>query len=235
MLNSNKAFTLAEVLITLGIIGVVAALTIPTLMQKTEDRQAVTGLKTAYSMLSQAYQRAVNDNGEPSTWGIVDAESEYNAFAPYLRFTKVCGGATGCFPKIYMLSGVLAGDIDTATHYKAILSNGMLIAFFSFPTYACNHNIGQGSLQNVCGFIHIDINGQKKPNVWGKDYFQFILTTSGIVPDGSSIQTSGDTFDTACKTGNGYGCAAWVIQNENRDYLKSCKSSLSWTGNTKCD
>ncbi|MBP7211391.1 type II secretion system protein, partial [bacterium] len=54
-MNTKKAFTLAEVLITLGIIGVVAALTIPTLMQRTQDREAISALKKFYSTLSSAY------------------------------------------------------------------------------------------------------------------------------------------------------------------------------------
>ena len=49
-----KAFTLAEVLITLGIIGVVAAMTIPTLMQKTNDKELVSGTLKMGSVLSNA-------------------------------------------------------------------------------------------------------------------------------------------------------------------------------------
>lgn len=61
------AFTLAEVLITLGIIGVVAALTIPTLMQKADEQATVSALKKTYSTLTQAYNLAVNDNSSPDT------------------------------------------------------------------------------------------------------------------------------------------------------------------------
>ena len=50
----QKAFTLAEVLITLSIIGVVAAMTVPTLMSNTSNQQHVTALKKAYSTLSNA-------------------------------------------------------------------------------------------------------------------------------------------------------------------------------------
>ncbi|MBP7212243.1 prepilin-type N-terminal cleavage/methylation domain-containing protein, partial [bacterium] len=53
MNNSKTAFTLAEVLITLGIIGIVAALTIPTLMNKSQKQQTVTALKKSYSTFSQ--------------------------------------------------------------------------------------------------------------------------------------------------------------------------------------
>ena len=63
-----KGFTLAEVLITLGIIGIVAALTIPTLISKYQERVTITRLKESYSMLAQAYQFGVNGNGSPASW-----------------------------------------------------------------------------------------------------------------------------------------------------------------------
>ena len=53
-MKNKKAFTLAEVLITLTIIGVIAAITIPNLMQKYTKHQYVVGLKKAYSELSNA-------------------------------------------------------------------------------------------------------------------------------------------------------------------------------------
>ena len=65
---SKRGFTLAEVLITLGIIGIVAALTIPTLISKYQERVTITRLKESYSMLAQAYQFAVNKNGSPTSW-----------------------------------------------------------------------------------------------------------------------------------------------------------------------
>ena len=61
--SSRKiAFTLAEVLITLGIIGVVAALTLPSVIERHQKLETVTKLKKAYSTLSQAIERAKVDN-----------------------------------------------------------------------------------------------------------------------------------------------------------------------------
>ena len=101
----KKAFTLAEVLITLGIIGVVAALTIPTLIQDSQSRATVTGLKKAYATLQNAFDRAVDENGTPDTWDLVGNQSAtgatnmLNALAPFLNITKNCGTGTGCLPK----------------------------------------------------------------------------------------------------------------------------------------
>ena len=76
----RKAFTLAEVLITLVIIGVIAAITIPSLINKTNEQETVVAVKKAYSILSQAYQRIVAENGEinPSALGSSDEERAKN-------------------------------------------------------------------------------------------------------------------------------------------------------------
>ena len=60
--NDLPAFTLAEVLITLGIIGVVAAMTMPVLIQNHQEKVTVTRLKKAYSILSQAYMSSSAEN-----------------------------------------------------------------------------------------------------------------------------------------------------------------------------
>lgn len=72
----KKAFTLAEVLITLGIIGVVAAMTMPTLIQKQQDVATVSRLEKAYSILSQAVISAQQEYGEIDFWTIVDSNQE---------------------------------------------------------------------------------------------------------------------------------------------------------------
>lgn len=64
----KRAFTLAEVLITLGIIGVVAALTMPTLIANYQKKATVTKLKKFYSLMNQAIQRSEAENGEITNW-----------------------------------------------------------------------------------------------------------------------------------------------------------------------
>ena len=69
----KKGFTLAEVLITLGIIGVVAAMTLPTLINDYQAKETVTRLKKVYSIVNQAYLRALNDNGPLNSWILVNS------------------------------------------------------------------------------------------------------------------------------------------------------------------
>ena len=92
------AFTLAEVLITLGIIGIVAEMTIPTIINKAEKIATLSMLKKEYSMLSSLFNTAVAENGPITTWGLVgwgDTTGMVNIYktilAPKLRISKYCG------------------------------------------------------------------------------------------------------------------------------------------------
>lgn len=121
----NKlAFTLAEILITLGIIGVVAALTIPALIVKHQKKVFATKVKQTYAIVSNALISSVAENGSPSTWdygesGNADGSTILNKpehikemvkkyFKPYLKIIK---------------------EEQTASNYYIILSNGTTLTF----------------------------------------------------------------------------------------------------------
>ncbi len=69
----NRGFTLAEVLITLGIIGVVAAMTLPALITKHQKKVFATRVKQAYSIVSNELITSVAENGAPDTWDYGDS------------------------------------------------------------------------------------------------------------------------------------------------------------------
>ena len=73
-------------------------------------------------------------------------------------------------------------------------------------------------IQDRCGNIYVNIDGTKaKENVNGKNFFQFFITSKGIVPIGSQIDY--DEMVSTCKN-NGDNCTTWVINKGNLDYLK---------------
>ena len=80
-------FTLAEVLITLGIIGVVAALTLPSVIQKYQKKVTVERLKKSYSTLAQAVQMSVKDNDEVETWDFLLPAQDFmdKYILPYIK------------------------------------------------------------------------------------------------------------------------------------------------------
>lgn len=239
------AFTLAEVLITLGIIGVVASLTIPTLIQKQQEIATASILKKAYSNLSQAYTMAVQVNGTPDNWNLIGGDDPQGALnmlsilSPYLKITKNCGTASGCLaPGTYNgLNGNPEYDFDgQSSRAKIILADGSMVSI-NIEDKNCVTNRGNSlALQSICALLAIDANGFKRPNQDGVDFFQFYITKYGIIPFGT--QQESDTyhsFANDCKnksTAWGAGCTAWVIYNENMDYLHC--SDLAWDGKHKC-
>ena len=194
---SRKGFTLAEILITLTVIGVVAALTIPTLLQKTNDAELKTALKRQYANWQQAFYELSADNagieevfsgdGSPSA----DANS-MNAFLAKLSYIKNCGTGKGCWydTEQKYLGGSFVRYFDTAYNGnfgKAILTDGSMIAINELPG-VCNSGVGLGDEVlngQGCAVLYIDVNGAKPPNTEGKDFFLFWITKSGIYPSGS--------------------------------------------------
>lgn len=241
---AKLGFTLAEVLITLGIIGIVAEMTIPTVIKNFTSQQAVSVLKKTYSVLSQSYNMAVQDNGTPDNWNLTamsspdGAEDMINKLAPYLNISQNCGRNTGCMPDItyYYLNNTPWENINTDTRYaKVILADGTLLQAYSYGNCTTNQRGGTLALKSVCGGYSIDINGYKAPNKVGIDMFPFYLTKYGIVPRGTQQDTI-NTFDSRCKdisTGDGLSCTAWVLYSENMDYLKC--NGLSWSGPLTCN
>lgn len=251
----KMAFTLAEVLITLGVIGVVAALTLPSLIQKSTEKETVVALKKFYSESSQAFSLAVEKDGEPDQWSTIeigDGEGSDEFIAhmkPYFKILKDCSydqagcSSEGKYKTLAGMERVTFAD-GSSRHSKFVLSNGMLVTFF-LNSKECkfkSEEMGDTpQLKNICGGLAVDINGHKKPNVYGRDYFIFYVTKYGIIPSGSpseNKETSNYPFSVQCKRTNtssyfsGHGCAAWVIYNENMDYLHC--DDLSWEGKHKC-
>lgn len=163
--SNSSGFTLAEVLITLGIIGVIAALTLPNLITQYQKSATVQGLKVAYSLLSQAVQKSVSENGEIDEWdySLSSADFDETYLIPYLKIVKKCEGAecitTDGFHGYYELNGHKYTQIDKSY----ILSNGMILMKSSYGL--------------DLGFITymVDINGNQKPNKMGRDIFSFYL------------------------------------------------------------
>lgn len=229
----KAAFTLAEVLITLGIIGVVAAMTMPSLIQNYQEKATVTKLKKCYSLVSQAYVSILNDEGGSDTLQAGDDLEMMEKFGKYLKYQKTCGRNKGCFPNVTYKSvtgnGYSKWEDDTTERSRAILTDGTLIMFNK--SAMCGGNEGN----YLYAQIYVDINGFKGPNQLGRDFFYFYISPEKIVPAGAKAleeKNEDQKFTKNCIQQNGYACAAWVIYNENMDYLH-CKD-LSWDGKHSC-
>ena len=103
------AFTLAEVLITLGIIGVVASMTLPVVVQKCKNIIVETRLKKVYTIMNQAIQRAEADYGAKEDWDFSDENFWNKYFAPYIKVVKIerIKDNNYTYNKIYLPDGSL--------------------------------------------------------------------------------------------------------------------------------
>jgi len=222
-------FTLAEVLLTLAVIGVVAAITIPAVITKVTKDQYVVGLKKAYNTLKSVEREAVQANGEMANWdwsGDVKTTFE-RYFKPHFDILKDCGATTdeGCFDTDYVyLNGndvQNAHKFNTVSYYKIITSDGVSYA------YGKRNNNGK----SYSGILFVDINGKRKPNKWGRDLFIFLVYPSSysIKPDGlltgtdPEVRYTGDQVISNCSkssdgTDAGAYCAARILTESAMNY-----------------
>ncbi len=257
--NKRKsAFTLAEVLITLAVIGVVAALTIPTLVKNYEEKATVTKVKKMYNTLFNAYRLAILDYGTAGEWGITgrdegsqdEDEETYNATNAILvrdkllknvKTVKLCDNAKdqkacGVADEIYCIDGknidfAISSSSKSQTASALLADGSTVVIIANGGVYGFAYR-GPGELSNTYANIYYDINGTKSPNTYGKDIFLFYVTENSIIPCGSTNETK-FAFANNCYHGYGVACTAWVIYNENMDYLHC--DDLSWNGKHKCD
>lgn len=189
MNNSKIAFTLAEVLITLGVIGVVAALTMPTLIQNHQISSWESALKKSYSTITNGFHMiAAESGGDLRNSGLFDdiddsvfSDRMDKAVKEYFKITKTCKiNDTSCLGynnnnlKGTYLEGKYNYFQTNSTQYKnfvAYLANGVIIAISNQKCEPTEYQ-NESNFKYNCGIIYIDINGEKKPNIRGKDIFQ---------------------------------------------------------------
>ena len=221
--NGKYGFTLAEVLITLGIIGVVAAMTLPNLIANYRSKVAVTQLKKMYSVMSQAMLFTVQRDGDYSSLNIEDMSSSsiqnwYNdALKPYLRITNECFDKAGCWADTG--TKLLNGGTPQWNQGKIGLGNNIVV-FNTIDGYAVSVDAynDNGAFWGVnvdtksYVAVYVDINGKKLPNVIGKDTYVFVFSDRGFVPAGHDL-TDEQVNSDCSKNGRGYYCFEKIMRN----------------------
>lgn len=215
--NYIRGFTLAEVLITLGIIGVVAALTLPTIIANSRKEELRAALKKSYSVLQQGLQRMSLDTGQT----VIPSDYPSGTFKPifmkYFSVIKDCGygkrDEAPCIPnkdgnqstkyKNYTAKAIV--DLSFIDDGQFVISDGMLIL-----------------IENNSGpiYITVDVNGvQGKPNRWGYDLFTFQLMNDGkLLPmgiEGTSFKEEEYCSKTSANNRNGIGCTHKAMTDKN--------------------
>lgn len=199
MHSYTKAFTMAEVLITLGIIGIIAAMTLPALIGNYQKKVTAGKLKKAYNTLSQLMLRSVADHGEANYWvdtSVVLTEQNVREYfdlyyAPYLRVSSYCDSWKTCgYPNDKAVTTFGGGVPDISfwggRRVSVLTEDGMYMLFRSIR--------GSGNYDDTYSFsktqqVFVDINAGKSPNAYGKDIFLFVLDLENprVVPYGYNM------------------------------------------------
>lgn len=211
----RRGFTLAEVMIALGLIGVIASLTIPTFIADSKNRSNAAKLATTISAVENAFTtmlaaESANDLTE-TRFGAARTETNLG------RYLKLQGSET-----------TLASYYDTANPFVTLnrtgsqpavstifqTKNSVLLIYHDAPVAAPDDESHPGSI----GQLTIDVNGSAQPNVWGRDVFYFRIGNDGILypaggakfatidpNEGKTMSCSGDTRN--------QGCTARLIEN----------------------
>ena len=216
-MSKNKlGFTMAEVLITLGVIGVVAAMTIPNVIKHYQQQETVAKLKKVYNIFSNALQMSRLEHGDVETWeiGSLDNLQSSSDFAdeyiiPYIKILKACktNQTNECS---YSATNRQNQNIDFSKSTRLFLNDGTVILL----------NIKRTSSLPKVVSIWFDINGKKSPNKYGKDVFVFAIaldaTSDKFKPLGR-LNASGQSQNESdiknnCITKGNY-CSAYIMRN----------------------
>ncbi len=196
MKNKKSGFTLAEVLVTLGIIGVISAMTVPSLMQNYQRKSYVTQLNKVYNLLSQALMSYQNDKNaiDLAEAGLTSAAEVKNFLNKYLKVSATCYTAfTPCFASTYKN---MNGTTLNNGSYWAGTANAPCVSLVSGAAICMEqakyHSTKWGDVTSPYGHITIDINGQQGPNIAGRDLFFVTYYLDGSIDE--------DGVPPACKT-----------------------------------
>jgi len=159
--QSGAAFTLAEVLITLVIVGVIAAVTIPTLLSKYQDFALATQRKKAYSEFLNIYSLALkNDEFVTEMRSYNDVVTNFKVLQEKLKVVKSCNNSLeeGCWTDTCMSEEICIGTT------AAMNNQAKSVGFIDTAGRQWVHYKPEHALE-----ILVDVNGDKGPNRYGKD------------------------------------------------------------------
>ena len=247
----KKAFTLAEVLITLGVLGVVAAITIPALMHSMDKTHYTSAIKTFQSNFTNGFAEMmatemVDSLRDASPWncftGIVtSAEANehkcvYKAMKNYFSLSDPIDGV----PEGVVIHDIAGNTMNNAFEetIRYTLPNNMTININYMSPYTdktkaeCEAIKDKGgSMCGIAANIFLDVNGNKKPNMIGKDIYHFVLDPKGrLYPTGGKDESiynggtdskwkttcKGKPLPDACKGYDSYNLTGRVVEEGNR-------------------
>jgi Tfp pilus assembly major pilin PilA len=200
----RKGFVLSELLIIVGIIGIIFALLLPDLLAYVQKHVLVNQLKVTYSSLNNGFKRLIAsyETADYTDTGLdfvstltLEAQKKWDAeFHQAFRIKYVCMmGDNSCNYDISSLSRInpmtyrglpMSPSAVSNNRYTFILNNGSLVSFYAWGKCDAPSPGRAEDKYKTCGYLSADVNGYKPPNVIGRDIFNFELFGDGsILPE----------------------------------------------------
>ena len=229
----KKGFTLAEVLVTLGIIGIVAALTMPSFINNYQKTVWTKQLQKSYATVQQGFKLMMAQEEVDS----IDSTHAFQALKTYGcarldgETMSNCTEFYNNLKKYFTITYIDDTYGNKKSSAKIYLADGSYI--FGYRFWGTSRGATNSEIKRF-GDFWIDVNGDKKPNEKGRDRFYFIVSQTGDVYAGGSKQSSlalyGDETTMYWKTnvhyanhcyGKGFNnttCAGRVLEKGKMDY-----------------
>ncbi len=192
MSENKSAFTLAEILITLMIIGVIAAMTIPGLQQDAQIQANVAAAKKAYSTVSNATKEIKTAKGPIRFWDMSSAKNVADLYKERININPYD-------IKSYPIKNVDGTDGDSSSMFGQGNSFMSADGMFFFIVGVSGTCTGDGA--NTCFRVNVDTNAQKGPNKIGFDLVSFVVTPEGVIPAGTPQPSSGSDAGNGADSG----------------------------------
>ena len=221
------AFTLTELLLALTIVGVLAVLTVPILMNNIHNRMFAAQVKNMAATIEQLAQDQLITHRTRDLWDTDFGDTNKLLTNKHFSISKICNTSTdaklNCWKTTATGNDKLTyknlnkNNLDLQYIYRtAILKNGIMISYkelgTAFPT---------AKAAGAVGVINIDVNGNEKPNIGGRDIFLFFIDKKGHIKDISLEATNEYTLSqkiTKCKSNYQWCYGALADNGWKMDY-----------------
>lgn len=218
------SFTMAEVLITLGIIGIVAAMTLPALIQKYQKQETSARLKKFYTTMNQAIMMSEIDNGDMRYWDFDTTGYSVDGQKDHARVSELCENFFNRYLKKYLKYYSYEKGLNTSDENDATVFTTNRIIFYDGSIAYLN--------AGRCYDLLFDTNGDRKPNQNGRDRFTLYLCPYGqknklnpnekVTTASNGERNNRNVAYNHCKN-NAYHCAR-LLQIDNWEF----KSDYPW-------
>ena len=206
----KKGFTLSELLLSLIIVGVIAVLTIPVLLNNVSNKTFATQVKNMSAIIEQLAQDELLTNKTRDLSDTDFGDPEELLTEKHFAIVKSCSSAdslTDCWK---------TGGGDAEVSYKnlnndayaitagdtVVLKNGVMLKY----TLTADSD-------KTIGMFVFDVNGNDKPNILGRDLFGFLITPKGQLVDASVNSNNANKID-SCKSGDDVSwCYGALVEN----------------------